>query len=128
MDKLHIEPTKSTPEINFDPINHVLSIQGQSYPENAFQFYQPILQWLDDYLKELRFDIEVRMDFTMPYINTSSSKCIFMVLDKLAEAHSLGAKVVVNWYYDEDNESELECAQEFQEDIDVEFHLVPRRP
>lgn len=45
---LFIEQTKSTPKVLFDHQNAKLSIQGQSYPENAFQFYEPIIAWLDD--------------------------------------------------------------------------------
>ncbi|MEI7996227.1 MAG: DUF1987 domain-containing protein [Methylococcaceae bacterium] len=62
-----------------------------------------------------------------PYINTSSSKCILMLLERFEEAHNNGRIVVVNWYYDEDNESEMECAQDFKEFVEIEFNLIARQ-
>jgi len=126
MHKLIIEGSKSTPEINFDPDNNILSIKGQSYPENAFKFYEPILDWVDDYLKKLENEAKVQIDFTLPYINTSSSKCIMMLLEKCDDAFLDGKVISLTWYYDEDNESELECAEEFTEDLNLPINILPR--
>jgi len=123
MDKLIIGKTKSTPEIVFDPGLNKLSIKGQSYPENSFQFYEPILCWLDEYLSQVEELIQVEIDFHMPYINTSSSKCLMMLLDKLETAYKSGKKVGVLWYYDKENETALECAEDFHEDMTLPFEF-----
>lgn len=123
MDALIIEKTKSTPQIEFDPQSYKLRIEGQSYPENAFKFYEPILGWLDKYLQQLEHSMVLEIYFHMPYINTSSSKCIMMLLEKLEEAHQFGKTVTVRWYYDQDNETALECAEEFKEDLTIPFDI-----
>ena len=125
MEALVIEQTKSTPEIHFDPVNNLLSIKGQSYPENSFKFYEPVFAWLDEYLASVETQVTVRIYFHMPYINTSSSKCIMMLLEKLESAHQQGRKVSVRWYYDEENEMALECAEEFKEDLELKFDIQP---
>lgn len=125
MDKLYIEQTKATPFIEFDPERNILKIKGQSYPENALKFYEPVLKWVDEYLLVADGDISIDIEFIMPYINTSSSKCIMMLLDKLEDAYKRGKGISVNWYYDEDNESSLECAEEFKEDITLPFEIIP---
>jgi hypothetical protein len=125
MDTLFIEKTKSTPEIRFDPTCYKLRIEGQSYPENAFKFYEPILTWLDDYLAQLEQEVVLEIYFHMPYINTSSSKCMMMLLEKLEDAHQVGKKVSIRWYYDKGNETALECAEEFKEDLTIPFEISP---
>lgn len=125
MELLHIEPTKSTPEIHFDPVSHALKVKGQSYPENAFKFYEPVFSWLDGYLAELREQVTVEIFFHMPYINTSSSKCLMMLLDKLDAAHNAGRQITLKWYYDKENETALECAEEFKEDLSLPFCIIP---
>jgi hypothetical protein len=95
MERLIIEQTKATPHINFDPDQGVLSIKGQSYPENAFKFYETVLQWLDQYFKEVATEKVITVEFGMPYINTSSSKCIMMLLEKLEEAVCAGKKLLL---------------------------------
>lgn len=124
MEKLYIEGTKSTPKIDFDPDKNFLKISGQSYPENAFKFYEPIFQWVDDYIKEIHGELLIEIEFKMPYINSSSSKCIIMLLDKFQEAFDEGKDIIINWYYDEENESTIECAEEFKEDLSLPFNLL----
>lgn len=125
MESLYIEKTKSTPEILFDSSNSKLRIEGQSYPENAFKFYEPIFNWIDSYLKELDQEVILEIYFHMPYINTSSSKCMMMLLEKLEEAYKEGKKVAVRWYYDIENDTALECAEEFKEDLIIPFEISP---
>lgn len=121
MEELHIEKTKSTPEVHFDAAASILHIKGQSYPENAFKFYEPIFQWLDGFIENINREIVFEIYFHMPYINTSSSKCVMMLLDKLEHAHAAGKPVRILWYYDKGNEMAFECAEEFREDLKVPF-------
>lgn len=124
MERLLIEETKATPYIDFDPNGNSLKIKGQSYPENAFKFYEPVLEWIDEYVKEAKGEITIEIDFEMPYINSSSSKCILMVLDKFESAFQEGKSILINWYYDEENESSLECAEEFKEELSLAFNII----
>ena len=123
MRELYIEKTKSTPEVRFDPQNNKLIIDGQSYPENAFKFYEPIFNWLDEYLLNAEQEVILEIYYYMPYVNTSSSKCVMMLLEKLENAHKKGQKVAIRWYYDEENEMALECAEEFKEDLSLPFYI-----
>ena len=43
---LEIEATSSTPRIGYEDETHTLSISGESYPENSFEFYAPVFEWL----------------------------------------------------------------------------------
>lgn len=126
LSNIHLEATRSTPEVSFDSAGNRLSIIGQSYPENAFAFYQPLLQWIDDYFAQLEEGTEVSVELQLPYINTTSTKCLLMLLEKLEEAYSDGQRVAVRWLYDEDNESELECAEEFKEDLTLPFDIIAK--
>lgn len=124
METLIIEQTKSTPQVDFNAENRLLMLKGESYPENSFKFYEPILSWLDNFFAEIADDGEIKLEMSLPYINTSSSKCVLMMLEKLEEAKDNGRNVVVNWYYEEDNESEMECAEDFKEFVELEFNLI----
>lgn len=124
MDKLEIEATKSNPRVEGDPAGHKLIICGQSYPENAFKFYEPVLAWAGAFLQEAAAPVTVEL--MLPYINTSSTKCLLMLLEKFDEAYDGGKAVEVRWYYNRDNESELECAEEFKEDLRLPFHILAK--
>jgi hypothetical protein len=125
MERLYIEETKGTPKIDFDPETNILLMKGQSYPENAFKFYEDIFKWVDEYLNLIEGEVLVEIKFNLPYINTSSSKCIMMLLEKFEAAYSSGKCISINWFYDAENESELECAEEFKEDVNLPFNIIP---
>lgn len=117
------EKTKSTPLIHLDPSQGRLHIQGESYPENAAKFYSPMLEWLQGYLDQLDQD-SVHVDIELIYFNSSSSKVFMNFFDMLEEAAARGVSVTVQWKYHEDNDTALECGEEFQEDLEyVAFEL-----
>ena len=121
---INIEHTKSTPSIKYDPDERVLFINGESYPENATKFFSPFFDWL---LKLLNQDDNkyLRVDMELLYFNSSSSKALMNMFDYLEVAAEKGWRIVVNWIYQEENETSLECGEEFQEDCRaVEFNLV----
>ncbi|MBI4647060.1 MAG: DUF1987 family protein [Bacteroidia bacterium] len=47
MEPILIEATNRTPYVCFDSDKNIFIIEGRSYPEDAFSFYQPILNWLN---------------------------------------------------------------------------------
>ncbi len=125
MDIFTREQTKSTPWIHFDPQENRLQIKGESYPENSASFYAPMMEWLEDYLHNAG-DSGIRVDVELVYFNSSSSKVFMNLFDRLEEAAKKGIHVKINWMYHEDNETALECGEEFLEDLDnVEFNLLP---
>jgi hypothetical protein len=126
VERLLIEAKKSTPSVDFFAEQRQLTIRGESYPENSFQFYAPLLQWLDCFFQQQSKEGPVVLTLQLPYINTSSSKCLMMLMEKLEKAKTKGFQVIVNWYYDPENENELECAEEFQDFLELdEFNLIP---
>lgn len=124
---LEIEATRSSPDVMLDAKNRVLRISGQSYPENAFKFYEPVLEWVDRYLAESEPAEPTIVELALPYMNTSSTKCLMQLFDRLEAAFEAGRQVEVRWYYNEDHERELECAEDFKEDLTLPFQTIPRK-
>ncbi|CAO3430648.1 biofilm regulation phosphoprotein SiaC [Azospirillum endophyticum] len=122
MDSLRIEPTSCSPLIEFDPAAGLLRIEGESYPENSFDFYAPVFSWLEDYLKDPA--PAVVLDIGLSYLNTSSIKCMIDVLEMLDGAHQEGRTVSVRWHYDSDNDRALDMAEEFAEDVSLPFEIL----
>jgi len=125
MEILTIKPTKSTPEITLDPVNHIHTIKGESYPENSMEFYRGVFDWLDEYIESLDDEQAVVFNIELIYFNSSSSKVLMDIFDIFDDACEDGKNIVVNWIYEEDNEAILEYGEEFAEDYeDLKFHFV----
>lgn len=124
MTRYTMQATRSTPHMDFDPDTHIHEIKGESYPENCFRFYGPMFEWLQEYLLLARGK-HVELNMEIVYFNSSSSKAFMDLFDLLEEAALQGTDVVVNWRYHEENETALECGEEFMEDVEkLRFNLV----
>lgn len=121
--ELKIEPTSKTPLISCHQSSGVLTIEGRSIPENSADFFQPVYDWIDEYLKtpapHTVFHVKLE------YFNTSSSKCVLNILKKL-EGLQLQNKsnVEIHWYYEEDDEDMQEAGQDFDVIISIPFKMV----
>jgi hypothetical protein len=119
---MFIEATKSTPQILYQA--GVLSIAGESYPENSFAFFEPVFAWFHQTLPTLD---ALTLEINLKYMNSSSTKCLLDLLDLLADATTAGKSVSVTWRYEEGNDRALDLAEEFKEDFDFPFAIVPFR-
>ena len=120
MKNLELDATKRTPKINLNT-NGIMSMTGKSYPENTFEFYAPVMEWLEQYF-ESEMPQESIFNLELTYFNSGSSKLFFNFFDLLAE-NSKKHTIVVNWIYDEDNESAEEAGEDFIEDFE-ELNIV----
>jgi hypothetical protein len=106
----------------FDSEKGILEIKGRSIPENAIEFYKPLVDWLDDYAKtpQKQTDVNIQLE----YFNTSSSKCILDVFKKLEAVRKDDNKVTVKWYYEEDDEDMLEAGEDYQSILKIDFEMI----
>jgi len=123
MTDLTIAGSTSTPSIQCTLQPPRVHMQGDSYPENAFELFQPVLQWMEQALANAP---SLTMDLELVYLNTSSVRIMMDLFDTLEAAHQDGRQVVVNWYYDARNERVAELAGEFKEDLSLPFHILPK--
>jgi hypothetical protein len=122
MKPLTIDGSPKTPYINFDVEKGMLEVKGRSIPENSIEFYKPLIDWLDEYASSpLKL---TTVNVQLEYFNTSSSKCILDVFKKLEVIHSAKNEVVINWYYEEDDEDMLEAGEDYESIIRVPFKMI----
>jgi hypothetical protein len=121
MNNFVLENTKSTPYVEFSSEHDKLIFKGESYPENAYGFYEPIYELIDEYFTNFE---KLTVDFQLSYINTSSIKCLIILFDKLNINYKNGKNVIINWYYDEDNGFDYDMGQDFKMDIDIPFNFI----
>ncbi|HBS85250.1 MAG: nuclear pore complex subunit [Bacteroidetes bacterium GWF2_38_335] len=122
MESISIEGTPKTPTVNFDASTGKIEIKGRSIPENSIEFYKPLVDWLESYSSSPQKLTEVNIQ--LEYFNTSSSKCILDVFKKLESIHKAGNEVLINWYYEEDDEDMLEAGEDYQSIIRIPFKMI----
>lgn len=127
MENLKIEATQYTPEIDFNAESGILNITGKSYPENTFEYYKPIVQWTEEFLNSIEKDKKILVNLDLEYLNSSSLKAYFDLLDILEIAHDSGKNIEVKWIFDEENDIAEETGEDFAADFEnLNIELVSR--
>ncbi|MFD1007069.1 biofilm regulation phosphoprotein SiaC [Oceanisphaera ostreae] len=123
MKSLNIVGSQSTPTIFCNADSGVMTMQGDSYPENSFEFFSEIISWVEQFLQHATLPLQ--LELRLIYMNTSSVKAMMDIFDLLEAAHEQGRSVSVCWYYDPENERVVELAEEFKEDCSFTFNIEP---
>lgn len=123
METIKIMGTEDTPNVILDRKTNVFEISGRSLPEDSGLFYEPIIEWFEEYKKNPNPNTVIT--FKLIYFNTASSKLILDILTVLEEIHSSGNPVIIKWYYPEDDEDMQEAGEEYSDIIDLPFEHIP---
>lgn len=126
MQKLELSPTRTTLGINFDPEANILEFYGHSYPTNPVTFFQPLIDWVEEYIATYP-EKPTKLVFKMEYFNTSSSTFIYKILEVM-DVHNQHYHNVQLVFQCEDNEDDvLDSWKSLIRDLDLpcEIKIVP---
>ncbi|MFM7310574.1 MAG: DUF1987 domain-containing protein [Flavobacteriales bacterium] len=119
---MDIAATSDTPMVQFSP-EGMLTIQGRSLPENAFEFYDPVLSAMRAFMQHEAAGIQLNIQ--LDYFNSSSGRYLFEMFH-LLEGSKSPALHAVNWYVDKDDELMMERGAEMQSLVQVKFKIYIR--
>jgi len=126
MENLKLEKTNYIPEFDLNAQTGVLSIRGKSYPENTFEVYKPINEWIKSYLKDTSNEKTV-VYLELTYLNSSSLKAYFDIFDLFEEATKDGKVIEISWIYESEDDIIEETGEDFIEDFEsLKIKLVPQ--
>jgi len=106
------------PSVDFNAETGVCEISGESYLEDTFQFYEPLINWLKKFTAEAKKPILFNIKLT--YYNTSTSKYLLDMFDILKIYEDNNGKVALNWYCEAE---ELKFVEEDVEDYMIQTGL-----
>jgi len=93
-----LEDEYDKPYVNFDAASGKCELSGESFPEKTEEFYGNLMNWLEQYMEEVKGPID--FIFQVSYFNTSSSKRLLHMMILLHEYVEKGGKVTAQWNYD----------------------------
>jgi hypothetical protein len=92
---LDLAATASTPAVKADWQSGVLSMVGESYPENTYDIFDEIITWVEVFLDDC--DKPLRVELRLSYLNASSIRAMIDIFDRLQAAHDEGRDLSVSW-------------------------------
>jgi hypothetical protein len=125
---LKIESSKLTPGIIIDPGRCALEIFGFSLPENAIEFYLPVIDWLNDFKKEIINKPteykEFNVIFKLVYYNSSSLRQIVEIFNLLHDIYMMNFPIHITWQYDSEDPQMAEAGKEMSEITKVPVNIM----
>ena len=108
-----ITETKHSPYFIIDKERGFILLKGKSTLTNTRDFYKPIIDEINDYVDNN--PVNTRMIVDLEYFNTSSSKLILEIFLALKKLMINEIPIVVEWYYEEDDEDMYESGTDYNE-------------
>jgi len=124
MDNIYLEGTDDSPMVKMDAQEGRLEFSGRSLPENVNQFFDPLIEWAEEYVKTPQ-EITV-LSFYFDYINSSSSKKILEMLMAIRKVSDMGKKLEIIWNHRMDDEDMQEEGVDFQKMLKMNFQFIAR--
>ena len=129
MNKFFIEETEFTPGISLDLNTRKFIFKGVSRPEDVFKFYEPAIEWLKELDQNLHIHTDTKYNFTninvvfrLTYFNSASSKMLLQFLEVLNRIQQKGVDIIIDWYYDENDEQMYDDGMDLSESVKIPFN------
>ncbi len=91
------DPTGKEPQIDFNYITGELILAGRSVPENAANIYEPLFNWVSNYIKNPRPTTNLRLN--LEYFNTASSIWLAKIVKCLSKINIPESVLLVHLYF-----------------------------
>jgi hypothetical protein len=111
------------PEVNFDSSTGICEMKGESYMEEAYKFYTPLLNWIKEYSLNEGNDLTFNVKLT--YFNTNSSRLLLDMFDILKKSKDTGHKVEINWYFEPDDPDIKDEIEDFEIETGLQITMIP---
>lgn len=122
MEKYLSTPSHTTPYIYFNPEHELLEMKGNSTLVNAREVFGNLYDALSNFKKSIYPKLNVNIQ--LEYFNTSTYKCLLETMIRLKEMKSTGKNIVVNWYYNIEDEDALEHGEDIAQLSGMNMNLV----
>ncbi len=94
---MFVEQTDKTPLVDFNHLSGELILSGKSIPINAPRIFEPILDWINEYVKNPRQTTNLRLN--LEYFNTASSIWLAKIVKALASINKPECVLFLHVYF-----------------------------
>jgi hypothetical protein len=119
--ELYILPTENTPEFLFRP-DGMIRIKGRGLFQNKTEVIEQIITWIDEYLSNPAHETYVTIAFE--YLNSFSTTILVSILRNLSKVILKSEQLVVQWYYEEDDEDILERGEYIESTFNIPIVFI----
>ncbi len=119
-DTLYIKSTRRSPKVVMN--NERIFIMGRSIIENPSSFYEPVIAWIREFINSWTGTTIIDLGFE--YINTGSTKWLYIILRELSAKKQLAENVEIRWHFERGDEDMCELGLIIRSLVNCQFSFV----
>ncbi len=100
-----IEGDAKSPHVDFNNLSGDLILSGRSIPENAAKVYDPLIEWINEYIKTPRKTTNFRLH--LEYYNSASTIWIAKLVNSLGKIQNKDCVLMIHFYFDAEDYEEM---------------------
>jgi hypothetical protein len=120
-EEVHILPTNKTPEFLLKP-EGIIKIKGRAIDESITKVPDQIVNWIDAYVNDPAKLTEVFI--ALEFLNSFNTIILTSTLKKISQVILQGKKLVIHWYYEEDDVDLFERGEYISSNIGIPFEFI----
>jgi hypothetical protein len=94
---MFVEQTEKTPLVDLNYLSGELILSGKSIPINAPRIFEPILDWVNEYVRNPKQTTNLRLN--LEYFNTASSIWLAKIVKALAGINKPECVLILHIYF-----------------------------
>ncbi|MBP5501747.1 MAG: DUF1987 domain-containing protein [Bacteroidales bacterium] len=120
-----IEATDDTPSVLIDGSKNYINITGPSFPENAVEFYTPVVEKILSAVSACKGPVNIEFEFSI--LSSASNKVVYELLVRLEQLQLSGSDIHISWCYETYDEDMYDEGSGYQECLKLPITLVERK-
>ncbi|NOZ34387.1 MAG: DUF1987 domain-containing protein [Chlorobi bacterium] len=110
------------PEIELNAETGICSISGNSYMQNARDFFKPVTDWFKNYTSSGKGDL--LLIYNLQNLNTGTSRVLYEILEILKRYKERGAGVKINWNHSENTEIPVDDIIDLTSEFGINIEII----
>ena len=103
---IFIEGTAKTPHIDFNHLSGELIISGRSIPEDANKVYEPLLTWINGYIKSPRLTTNLHLN--LEYFNSATTLWFSKLIKAICKINLEDSVLFIHAYFNIEDYDDME--------------------
>ena len=124
MRTLDIQAGKTTPRILYHPEENILQMIGYSLPENVYTLYEPVMEWVEEFVASPVMNPPLRIIFKIQYYNSGSIRYFAELLTRIAALHDRGLQYSVEWHYEVGDDNIRDAGEDLSDISETHFTMI----
>ncbi len=118
------EAKNDVPELLIDEEKHYIRVSGSSYPEDIIEVYGDFLLDLSNI--KIEPNSELICDFRFDILSSTTMRILHEIFTLFENYLEAGKEIVVNWFYDPDDEDMKDIGLTFAEILNLKINVISK--